>query len=765
MRLACHLSSMTLVVLPSDLLARRLQSGVVKPGAAGIPAVRWLVLAILAVVVSSSAARSEDDSPTATAREHWSFQRLKKPIPPDVTLPGASLDPIDRFIAARWEESAIEPIGLADRRTLVRRLYFDLHGLPPTPSEVETFVAEDSEQDVGALVDGLLERLEFGERWGRYWLDVARYADSNGCSQEANSTYNNAWRYRDYVIAALNEDLPFDRFVIEQIAGDLLPAVSDQQRCRQLIATGFLSLGPKVFGTDSYELFRLDVWDEQIDTIGKAFLGLAVGCARCHDHKFDPVSTQDYYALTGIFASTKSVRRADWQEGKTWNLVPLPMLDAETSAALEAAHKKRIEDAKEGPVVKAAQEALDEAKKQLEQLRKEEATSEKIEAANKIMQIFRREVREAGRLAKVLPHMSPVPAAMAVEEMDKMVDQAIRLGGVHDNHGDVVPRAVPPLFGAEDAERYAIPEGVSGRLQLARWMVDPDQGAGHLLARVTVNRIWNHLLGRPLVASVENFGLTGDRPSHPELLEYLAATFIEDGWSVKRLVRRITLARVYQLAAARNLAAEATDPGNVLLWRHHPRRLDAEALRDSLLAISGQLDRTRGGKTLQHQGLLAGPFMELETPSPYLRRTVYVPIFRSSLGVSPESDELMDMLTTFDFPDTNFLCAGRNTTTVPSQSLFLMNSPFIYDRAKATAQGLLADDRLATDEERLDALFLWVLCRPATPEEIQQSLVYLEEFPVQKIDTESVSSPAAQLDGWTSLCQALFGSSEFLFLN
>jgi hypothetical protein len=723
-----------------------------------------IVCASTTCLVRPRVARADE-----TASEHWAFRRL----PQSTTLPSSTPDsgdqPIDRFIAEGWREAGIEPVGLAHRRTVARRLYFDLTGLPPTPRELETFLADESPEALDRLTDALLRRPEFGERWGRHWLDVARYADSNGCSIESNNTYDNAWRYRDYVITALNEDTPFDQFVVEQIAGDLLDSVSDQQRSRQLIATGFLLLGPKAFGINDYEMLRLDVIDEQLDTIGKAMLGLSLGCARCHDHKLDPIRAADYYALAGIFSSTNSVRREKgWRQGMTWHRVALPGLDAATTNVLESEYRERLADAESGKLKEKAEATVKEVRLQLEELeKKKDAPPQEIDAARAKLVRAERAVRNTNNAKEVLLIISPVPVAMAVSDRDKPVDEHIRLRGDPNEKGDQTPRRVLPLFANGDVERFAIPTESSGRLELARWLVDVDHGAGHLLARVIVNRIWGHLMGRPLVVSSDNFGMSGDTPSHPTLLDHLARTLVKDGWSVKRMIRRIAQTRTYRLATAENPTAQRIDPDNRLLWRHHTRRLDAESLRDSLLMMSGALDRQRGGKTLQHLGLITigKDHIELDTPSPYNRRSIYLPILRDAIGFNPPSDEALGLLTTFDFADPNLVCGDRTTTTVPTQALFLMNSSFLMQQSRRIAEGLLVVDRFPGDRERIEDLFVRAFGRPATEEEMHESLRYLETFPAQAPDAEGNTPEKTRLDAWSSLCQALLSTNEFLFLN
>ncbi len=709
---------------------------------------------------------AERDQSKNAVQEHWAFSTLSTPhLPPAIS---EGTDVIDYLVEKSRESANVTAVPLADERTVLQRLYSDLIGLPPTVEELDVLVGDQS-LSLEMMVNHILEKLEFGERWGRHWLDVARYADSNGCSIESNNTYDNAWRYRDYVIAALNEDKAYDQFVVEQIAGDLLDHVSDTQRCEQLIATGFLLLGPKAFGTGFAQL-EMDVIDEQIDTVGKAMLGMSLGCARCHDHKFDPVSTQDYYALAGIFGSTQSVAPTKgWRQGKSWNRVELPILTDDATSTLKKAYEQTKAAAESGDLIKDAEAKVAEAKKQLQQKRTE--SSDDVDAIAKMEQLLKSaklELANARNMKKVLPVISPVPVAMAVSEKEKILDQAVRIRGEIGNQGDVVPRRLIPLFEDSNLELFTVPQNQSGRMQLARWLVDPENGAGRLLARVAVNRIWGHLFSRPLVDSADNFGMTGAKPSHPELLDYLAIRYIHSGWSTKSLIRDIVLTKTYRLAAQEHIANSAIDPENQLLWRWQPKRIDVEVLRDSMLALSGKLDRRRGGKTLQHLGLvsLGGDHLVLDVPSPYQRRSVYTPIYRDTVGLTDSVDASMGMLSTFDFADPNLMAGARSQTVVPAQALFLMNSEFVHEQASALAETILREESII--EGRLQQLYKTVYGRAPSTAEVEQLKQYITSFAAETTtasNADQQSNSDSELLAWTSLCQSLFGSNEFLFLD
>jgi cytochrome c553 len=703
---------------------------------------------------------------------HWAFLPLKPPALPSSINEGP--DTVDYLLEQKRRAAGVDAVPAASLQTVVQRLYSDLHGLPVEPAELQRILSKDTPR-LEDIVDDLLSKPEFGERWGRHWLDVARYADSNGCSIESNNTQDNAWRYRDYVITSMNNDKPHDRFVVEQIAGDLLDYVSVSQRCEQLIATGFLVMGPMAFGT-GFDQLHMDVIDEQIDTVGKAMLGMSLGCARCHDHKFDPVSTEDYYALAGIFASTQSVERIQgWRQGKSWHRVELPVLDSEATNALKRAYEQTKADAESGDLVKRAESATGEAKQRLEELRNSPCPDSKaISQAEEELRIAERELLNARNMKKVLPVVSPVPVAMAVAEKAKPVDESVRIRGEVNQLGDVVPRRVLPLLDENHVSTFRISPEESGRLQLARWLVDPEHGVGRLLARVTVNRIWGHLFARPLVDSPDNFGLMGAAPSQPELLDYLALRFIESGWSTKSLIRDIVCTKTYGLATVEQLANSSLDPENRWLWRYQPKRLDVEAIRDSMLAISGNLDRTRGGKTLQHLGLvsLGGDHLLLDAPSPYQRRSVYIPVYRDTVGLTDDVDASMGMLVAFNFADPNMLAGAREQSVVPAQTLFLMNADFVYEQAHTLAAKSLAKTQR---DERVDWLFQRVYGRAASTVEKSQILEFVDSFVKRWIEeteeSDEVSSEdtapgeARRLAAWTSVCQSLFGSNEFLFLD
>jgi mono/diheme cytochrome c family protein len=708
------------VVTPGDVARSRLIQAVRHEGEVKMPPKYKLSnpeIEALAQWVARGALWPEDDpriARAAGAANHWAFQPVRKVEPPTVENTSWPRGAIDRFILAKLEEKRLAPARAADKRVLLRRLTFDLTGLPATPADTEAFERDDSPVALERVLDRLLASRQFGERWGRHWLDVARYADSNGLDE--NFTYYDAWRFRNYVIEAFQHDMPFDQLVREQLAGDLLPSAGQEQRDRQLTATGFLMLGPKtILGSDK-EQTRMDVVDEQIDTVGKAFLGLSLGCARCHDHKFDPISTKDYYALAGIFDSTVTVhgQLLHRRDLSGWNLRPLGPDGAKLYADWQAFDDK-----------------IDELNKKL-QKKKDAGLAAEI------------------KLLKAKPPPKP-PLVMAVAEREVIADATIRVRGDVHRHGETVPRGFVSLV--NQTSRLKPPAHQSGRRELAEWLIDP---ANPLTARVAANRIWHHLFGAGLVRTVDDFGRQGEAPSHPELLDYLASRFVEGEWSFKRLIREIVLSRTYQMSAEHTDSAFRADPENRLLWRMNRRRLEVEALRDGILAISGQLDLSPAESTVAHlpdqaTGVGDKPHKPLES----VRRTVYLPVIRNDLR--PE-------FSIFDFADPQTVSGRRNLTNVAPQSLFLMNSPLLRGSARKLAEKLLKQAGPADEEELVRRAYREVFARFPSAAELRFSRAYLTESASHDIEggSESQESRIAVLG---ALCQALLCSSQFLYLD
>ncbi len=599
---------------------------------------------------------------TPEDRAFWAFQPVKDPPVPEVKQGAWAQTPIDAFILAKLEEQGLTPSPAAEPRTLLRRMYFDMIGLPPSVQEVEEFVAawHGASAKRQAILEGVIDRLlaspHYGERWARHWLDVARYGEDQAHTFQARK-YPQGFRYRDWLIKAFNDDMPYDRFIKEQLAADLLPPATGTSRLNELPALGFFALGPVYYGDPK----KLDQIDDRIDTLSRGLLGLTVACARCHDHKYDPISTKDYYSLAGVIASTEYVE-VSLEPGKEGQpIVPIKMKDGDKNKKAPAP----------GPFIHAVKE---------------------------------------GRPGNMKVHIRGNPNML----------------------GDEAPRRMMAIL-AHDAD-VPFTHG-SGRLDLADAIANKDNP---LTARVMVNRIWQHHFGKGLVRTPSNFGALGERPTHPELLDYLASRFMESGWSVKALHRMILSSAVYQQdsrprlseAAAKPQAESTVDPDNRLLWHMNRRRLEVEAWRDAMLAVAGKLDRAIGG-----------PSSELANPD-NRRRTLYGSVSRH---------ELNPLLRLFDFPDPNITADERTVTTVPLQQLFVLNSDFLIGNAKTLAARMTA---MATDDAgRIGNAFLLLYGRPATPQELQMGLAFL------------AGSAEGSLSRWEQYSQVLLSTNEFLYVD
>jgi hypothetical protein len=707
-----------------------------------------------------SSAENKSNSGLATSN-HWAFQAVRKVEPPKVRNKSWPRGDIDRFILAKLEEKRLTPSRDADKRVLLRRLSFDLTGLAPSADEVDAFQRDASSAAIERVVDRLLSTRQFAERWARHWLDVVRYADSNGSDE--NFTYYDAWRYRNYVIDSFQRDKPFNQFVREQIAGDLLPGpASQEERDERITATGFLVLGPKVIGDDDKEQLRMDVVDEQIDTVGKAFLGLSLGCARCHDHKFDPIPTRDYYGLAGIFGSTETVhgQLLHRRDLSGWNLRPLGP-DGDDLYRKWTAYDERLDELKKKQ--EKQQSELAALKKKLEattnEVKKADARSSAAQSPpadfgatrdeiSKLEQAVKSLAEEIKQLADNPPRKPPL--AMAVSDREVIADTAIRVRGEVHRQGTVVPRGFVHVV--DDGSHARLPAQQSGRLELAEWLVDP---TNPVTARVAVNRIWHHLFGVGLVRTVDDFGRQGERPSHPELLDYLAGRLIAVNWSFKRMIREMVLSRVYQLDSEYRADAFRIDPENRLLSHMNRRRLDVEALRDSLLAISGQLDLSPAQSTVtnlpdQATGVGDKPHKPFES----LRRTIYLPVIRNDLR--PE-------FSIFDFADPQTVWGRRNQTIVAPQSLYLLNSPLLRESAQKLAGKLLKRAATMDEKELVRTAYREVLERSPSRSELRFSRDWLAAWSDEEgsgSGTQPVSSSAL-----AAFCQALMSSSQFLYLD
>lgn len=673
-----------------------------------------------------------------TTSDHWSFQPITRREVPQ-QLEDWVQNPIDAFVLEKLNQAQLTPASRADRRTLIRRVTFDLTGLPPTPEEIERFLGDSSPGAYERLVDRLLASPAYGERWGRHWLDVVRYADSNGLDE--NVAHGNAWRYRDYVVSSLNADKPYSQFVKEQLAGDLLPSKDPAERNERLVATGFLSLGPKVLAEVDETKMEMDIVDEQIDTFGKAFLGLTLGCARCHDHKFDPVTAEDYYALAGIFKSTKTMdsftKIAKWHEHE---------IPSDAQRKQKQDYEKRIvtKTNEIAEFVKTANAALLATKEDNAKLpaKPEEHYPDETKAQLKEL---RAELAELNKEVPVLP------TAMGVLEGD-VANVPVHQRGSHLTLGKIVPRRYPEVLTLPDQPQ--IPTDSSGRLQLADWLTDADHP---LTARVIVNRVWRWHFGRGLVDSTDNFGELGSDPSHPELLDWLAGQLIDSGWTLKTLHRMIVTSNTYcqssELAHREEVAKKAgiIDPQNRLLWKANVRRLEAEAIRDSLLSVSGNLDRQMGGSLLntENRKHIFDHTSKDNTNYNFPRRSVYLPIVRN---------HLYDLFQLFDYTDASMVNGDRTTSTVAPQALFLMNAEFVQQSADALASRLLESNE--SDGERIQNLYQLAVGRRPTETELGRMQSFLTRFREGMNDQE-----ITEVKIWSTLCQVMLVSNEFVTIR
>jgi hypothetical protein len=649
---------------------------------------------------------------------HWAFQPVKVVDPP-ADPSGWAESPIDRFISAGLRREGLRPVDAADARALARRATFDLTGLPPTPEESESFVRDKSPDAYARLVDRLLASPAYGERWGRHWLDVARYADTAG--DNADYPVPEARLYRDYVIDSFNSDKPYDRFVCEQLAGDILAKEKpDDKYAEQVIATGFLALSRR-YATGPYELWHLTL-EDTIDTTGRAFLGLTLRCARCHDHKFDPVLQSDYYALYGFFASTQF----PWAGGEelvsknTNRMHFAPLIPPDQAAKSLAAYQEQV----------SALEKFSEV--------------DFVIANKRVSSILRNRLRKFGR-----PGLPPdVPGAYAVQD-GPPVDVPVQLRGEPDATGAVVQRDSPRFLRNTSLQ---IPAGASGRLQLARWIASPDNP---LTARVMTNRIWQYHFGKGLVTTPSNFGMRGEPPTHPELLDWLTDRFVKSGWSIKALHRDIMLSKTYRLASVADDANVAKDPGNRWYWRHDRLRLDAEETRDAILATAGQLDLSRAGPH---------PFPPPEKWG-WTQHNAFKEVYSSrhrSVYQMTQRLQRHPFFGLFDAQDTNTSTAERTSSTVPPQALFLMNNPFMVEQSEAFARRLLgnAPDAQACVEQAVR--LAWG--RPPTPAERERMARYLEACR-ERLAEKAVPEDRRELEARASLARVLFCSNEFVYVD
>eukprot|EP00913_Durusdinium_trenchii_P013374 g12555.t1 len=674
---------------------------------------------------AASAKKGEID--IVSGRKFWSFRSVKKPAVPKVKTKGWAKSEIDRFLLAAMEKQDVKPVADAEPEALIRRIYFDLIGLPPTPNRVREFVADcakDRKKAIAKVVDRLLTTKQFGERWGRHWLDVARYGESSGRS--SNIAYPHAWRYRDYVISAFNKDKPYDQFVREQLAGDRLKYKDDTERAEQLVATGFLAIGPKSHDQRNRRQFVFDLCDEQIDSTFQAFQGLTVACARCHDHKFDPIPQKDYYALLGIFASTETyygtLRLVQSNHPSELIRLPFGAKSVVPGGKLTSSRKEQINS-------------------QIASVR------EQMKDVSGDRQALIRRIFMQNRITLLQSQLDQYdsdgePKALAMGAKDKPYTSGANFyerGELSQPRGRVT-RGFPQVLTTRQPN---ITNG-SGRKELADFIASKDNP---LTARVMANRIWLHLMGKGLVPTPDNFGASGLPPSHPKLLDHLATRFVEQGWSVKTLIREIMSSRAYQLSSQYDSQNYEVDPDNNLVWRMPKRRLEAEAVRDSMLWLGEGLNlEPSPGSSVQRRGEGSMSFGFTRRSFGGSRsdnhRTVYQGIIR---------DDVPESLALFDFPDPSLIIGQRSTTTVPAQALYLLNNDFVIRQAEAWA-GRLLSGNAKTDDERIRTAYLEGFSRNPSADELKSAKAYLAA-------TEKKQSRRA---AWSTLCQALIASAEFL---
>jgi cytochrome c553 len=683
------------------------------------------------------------------AREFWAFQPPSDSALPPVRDTSWPASTIDFFVLSALEARGLAAAPPADKRQLIRRATFDLHGLPPTPEEVDNFLADTTGDAFARLVDRLLASPRYGERWGRRWLDIARYADSNGMDE--NMAMAHAWRYRDYVVAAFNRDLPYDEFIRQQLAGDLLPTADDATNFERLVATGFLVLGPKMLAEDDPVKMEMDIVDEQVDTIGRAFMGLTLGCARCHDHKFDPIPTSDYYSLAGIFKSTKSME--NYRVVAMWSERPL----ANSQELARLAEFERQVVRVDGAIKTAEQVAKDDATEDFFQRLFAGALvlGEKPGAGPKDLSGYyspenndtlAKLKAERAELEKSRPD---IPYALGVSDRTPQ-DLRVHLRGSHLTLGELAPRRFPAVLVGESQPAIA-PAG-SGRLELARWLTRPDHP---LTARVMVNRVWQGHFGEGLVRTPDNFGKLGQRPDNQPLLDWLAVRFVDSGWSIKALHRRIMLSSAYRMSTKYSERGAADDPENRLLWRMNRRRLEAEEIRDAILATCGGIHGAMGGTLLANKNhtYVTSTASANDVNYDNTRRSIYLPVVRSAV---------YEVFSAFDFADPSTMNGKRPATTVAPQALFMMNSPLVLRQTRALAEELL---RTTTDDAALAVLaYRRVHDRSPSADETGRAIEFIARYQ-SGLAAGNIEPAEARVRAWQALCRVLISSNEFMYLE
>lgn len=663
-------------------------------------------------------------------RKFWSFQPVQDAPAPKVNNTSWSRTSVDDFILARLEQAGMTPASPTDRRTLLRRVTFDLTGLPPTPAEMDAFLADTSAQAFEKVVDRLLASPRYGERWGRHWLDVVRYADT--CGNASDYPVPQAHKYRDWVIRAFNRDLPYDQFLREQLAGDLMPGGTDAERYERIIATGYLAIARR-FGGDRMGEHHLTL-EDTIDNLGRTVLGSSISCARCHDHKFDPFTMSDYYGLYGIFNSTRYPFPGAEVGKKQEDFVPL-MSPSEMEAVLKPYREKVAVMAAEVKLLEAAESEAKKAPESPDKPARVNAIVKSLADAKK-------------KLTEVQADPPAINNAYAVMD-DKPANAKMHLRGDPKRPGEEVPRHFPAVLGGQEVPKDC---ASSGRLQLAEWLTDPKNP---LTARVMVNRIWLHHFGKGIVQTPNDFGRRGTAPTHPELLDFLAARFVESGWSVKAMHKLIVLSQTWQLASSDMAQHTKLDPNNELYWRQTRRRLDAESIRDTLLFVSGNLDEQSGG---------AHPFPSARTWN-WTQHHPFVAVYEThqrSVYLMQQRIRKNPYLALFDGADPSISTGIRLPSTTPLQALFLMNDPLAHREATTFAGRVLAS---APDESARVALAYQIaLNRSPAAEELHDCADFLQKYRM-KLTALPTRADQIELKAWAALARALLSANEFLFVD
>lgn len=796
-----------------SFLIERIRSGDMPPGDDEAKKVPAGELALLERWISEGAVTARDEPETITGnyiteeeRSFWSFQPAVRPAVPAIRNADLVANPIDAFLLAKLEERGFRFAPPASRTTRIRRLSFDLRGLPPSPAEVREFVQDDSPVAFERLVDRMLASADYGDRWGRHWLDVAGYADSEGYTT-LDSIRPWAWKYRDWVIRSLNEDKPYDEFVLEQLAGDELvrPPYAElpPEDIDRLIATGFLRMAPDGTGggADDLNLARNEVMAGTLNIVSTALLGLTVGCAQCHDHRYDPIPTADYYSLRAIFEPAYNWKA--WRAPAARRVSLYTEADKAAAAEIEAAAKKIDAERtkKQTEFIQATFEK--ELAKLPEDIREQARAAREADA--------KKRTAEQKALLKKHPSLNVSAGSLylydrkAADELKKMADEAKKIRDTKPKQEFVralteIPGQIPKTFlffrgDHEQPKEELIPAGLTvltadqapaipaddeslpttgRRLAWARRLTD---GSHPLLARVIVNRVWMHHFGRGIVATPGDFGFLGARPTHPELLDWLAAEFVESGWSLKHLHRLILTSTAWQQSLQRDPSLVEADPDNTLFGGSRVRRIEAETLRDTILAITGKLNDRHGGEPVPvmadrvGQWVIGKENLNAGRPGPVI--DLRGEEFRKSIFVQVRRSRPLTVLDSFDLPRMTPNCTKRNSATVATQSLLLMNSPFIVAQSEEFAKRVQSEAGTSLAEQ---VQLAWRLAWARSPgeDELREALQYLEQQteyftknPATVTDPKSRKALPRQPEelALASLCQLLLGSNEFLYVD